>query len=153
MSGREVKITLNDNGHDLTFNIKKMSATQLERWMLRASILLAKGADIDISDISGAKDLIMSGKILKVLGGLNYEEAAPLLEDLLQCCSRISGGVLAQCTSDTVDDYIKDVRTLFRLRLEVLKLNFGFFTEMAAENLLDTQPSKVVKIPKANKEN
>lgn len=154
-NGKEMTITLTDDGRDLTFKIKKMSATQLESWILRASILLSKGgANIDISNIAGIKDLVMSGTVLKVLSGINYNEAAPLLEELLECCSReLKGGGTMQCSSDTVDGYIEDVQTLFRLKLEAAQYNFGFFTEMAAEKLSDSQPSKVVKISKTNKEN
>lgn len=156
MVRNEVTITLNDNGRDLKFKIKKMSATQQESWLIRASLLLARGVgnvDFDMSNLQGLKDFVMSGKIVKALAGMSYEEAVPLLEDLLKCCSRVldSGGEV-QCSSETVDGYIEDVRTLFKLRAEAGKHCFGFFTEVAAEKLSSSQPSDVIKILKTNKE-
>lgn len=156
MVRKEVVITLNDRGRDLRFKIREMSATQKESWLIRASLLLARGvgsADFDMSDLQGLKDLVVSGKIIKALGGMNYREAAPLLEDLLKCCSRVlDGGGETECSSEVVDGYIEDVRTLFKLRVEAGKHCFGFFTEETAEKLSNSQPSEVIKILRTNSE-
>lgn len=129
MARREMTITLEDRGNPLTFRLREMPASRLESWMTRVLLLLT-GSGVDVpagADLSSAGEYLMT-QGLKALGGVDYDKAKPLLDDLLTCCHRVlpQGGELA-VTPESVDGYIEDVRTLFRLRVEALKLNLGFF--------------------------
>lgn len=140
---REKTITLRDREQDLTFVIQEMSATQLERWLLRALILLS-GADM--SGLNGQEALdFASGKIasadfLRLFGTMDYAKAEPLLDELLECCTRVVENVQERCTRKTVDNYIQDVATLFALKKEALAMNLaplgsgGLWPSRAAAN-------------------
>lgn len=134
MARKEITITLDDRGNQLTFKIKEMPARKLEQWIIRAVLLLAGGGVElpDGADIETAAQKLMgngASAIAKALGGLEYEKAEPLLDDLLTCCHKVideRGNTIA-LLPETVDAQIEDVRTLFTLRLEALKVNFSFF--------------------------
>lgn len=123
MARKEITVTIPDRDRDLTFRIREMPATKLERWVLRALLLLSKsgrGADAE-------EAVFRTDSILGLLSGVKYDDAAPLLDELLACCSRVDAGIEQQMTPDVADGVIEDVRTLFRLRKEALALNLGFF--------------------------
>lgn len=128
MARKERIVEIQDREQLLTFKVKEMPATQLERWMIRAVLAIAdSGANLsDSSDIGAAGNYIAENG-MAALAGLDYEKAEPLLNELLGCCSRVVERVEERCTPQTVDAYIEDVKTLFKLRLEALKLNLGFF--------------------------
>ena len=127
MARKTVEITLEDRGNKLDFIIEEMPATRLEAWVIRALLLVA-GAGVEVpqgADISKA-GAYLAERGLSALGSVDYEKARPLLDELLGCCSRKLGGVKERCTPDTIDGYIEDVRTLFALRMEAIKINLGF---------------------------
>lgn len=145
MARKEKTITLHDREQELTFKIREMPATKLERWIMRAVLLLA-GSGITVPD---GVDMQTAGAYLKekglsALGSIEFEKAEPLLDEMLGCCSRVIGNHEELCTPETIDTYILDIKTLFNLRKEVFALNFGFFlkeSEMLStsqENLSST---------------
>lgn len=155
MSRKNITITLNDRGKELKFRVYEMPATQLESWTVRAVLLLARGGKFDgVAKTAGQGDFNEAAKALlaeglTALSAINYEEAKPLLDEMLGCCSRVVGSIEEKCTPDTVDGYIDDIATLLKLRMEALKLNFGFFTEMEAVKKLSSRDSKAtISIPK-----
>lgn len=128
---KSMTLELDDRGTKLNFKITEMPATQLESWILRALLLLAGcGADVpDGSDLNAAASFL-KGKGISALSAIDFEKAKPLLEELLNCCERIlPSGALQKVESSTVDGYISDVRTLFKLKLESAKFNLSFFNE------------------------
>ena len=127
MARKENIITLQDREQELTFKIREMSATKLESWIIRALLLIAgSGARVPEGADLKAAGAYLAEKGLASLGNIEFEKAKPLLDELLGCCSRVIERVEERCTPDSVDAYILDVTTLFRLRLEALKLNLGF---------------------------
>lgn len=128
------KIVLNDRGTELTFVIREMPATQAERWLLRAALLLA-GAGIlehvtgdNAGEAIGKAGHMLAEKGITALGSVDFEKAEPLLNELLSCCSHIDkSGAMQQLTPTLVDGVIQDVRTLFQLQVAAIKVNFGFF--------------------------
>lgn len=130
---KTVRIQLMDDGRALDFEVTQMAATHKQDWMLRAGLLLAQCAGkMDISfqaDFNVAwlqKELKTKG--LKIFEGLPYEKVKPLLNDMLECCAYVSGAARIPCTGATIDDYVTDAMTLFRLQSEAFKVNFpGFF--------------------------
>lgn len=126
---REEIIELTDRGNTLKFKIKEMPATRLESWIYRALLVLA-GSGITTPDGSNIEEAATYLKVkgLGAIGGIDYEKAKPLLDELLQCCTRVlPDGVETQVDPNTADGYIEDVRTLFKLRLEAGKFNLSFF--------------------------
>lgn len=136
---KENIITLNDRGNNLTFKVKEMSAMQLERWIVRALLLLA-GTGLfegvksqnDMGTMIQRAGAEFGTKGLSMLGAVDIEKAEPLLNDLLACCwYRNDKGGEFQLTPETVDGIIEDVRTLFELRKAALQVNFDFFAPAA----------------------
>lgn len=145
MARRTIELTLEDRGKQLQFVVKEMPATKLEAWIIRALLLIA-GAGIEVP---GGSDLRRAGEFLAnkgvgALGTLNYEKASPLLDDLLGCCYRKLDRVEERCTPDSVDGYIEDVTTLFKLRMEAAKLNLGFL-KAEVEKLSDFRKEQDIK--------
>lgn len=141
MARRTVELTIEDRGNPLHFIIREMPATKLEAWIIRA-LLLIVGADIEVPNGSDLKSAgaFLAERGVTSLGSVDYDKAAPLLDELLGCCSRRLDKVEERCTPDTVDGYIEDVSTLFKLRMEAAKLNLGF---LAAEvERLSASPTK-----------
>lgn len=136
---KEKTVIVNDRGRELTFTIREMPATKLERWIVRAGLLLAEsglasgllesGQSVDPAAVLHTAGRLVTGgrtgDLLTALGRVDYEKACPLLDDLLSCCTP-AGGV-APLTPATVDGVLEDVRSLFTLRKEALALNFAFF--------------------------
>ena len=78
---------------------------------------------------------------MKVLATMDYEKVEPLYNELIECCSFMSGNTEIQCSQDTIDAQITDVMNLYKLRLEALKINFSFFMnvlqfQMQAQNTI-----------------
>ena len=127
MARRLVEITIEDRGNQLHVVIEEMPATKLESWVIRALLLVA-GAGMEVPDGADLKKAgaFLADKGISALGTIDYEKARPLLDEMLGCCYRKIEKVKERCTPDTVDGYIEDVQTLFKLRMEAVKLNLGF---------------------------
>jgi len=124
----EKTIELEDRGNKLTFKVREMSATQLEDWTMRAVLVLA-GAGSDIPANGGVEGIgrYLAEHGLAAIGAVDYQKAKPLLDEMLGCCSRVIDRMEEKVTPETADAYIEDMSTLFKLRMEALKLNFSFF--------------------------
>ena len=125
---QEKRITIEDRGNKLEFVIREMSATQLEDWTMRAVLVLA-GAGSDIPAGGGVEGIskYLAEHGLAAIGAVDYAKAKPLLDEMLGCASRVVDRVEERVTPETADAYIEDMATLFKLRMEALKLNFAFF--------------------------
>ena len=54
---KEITVTLNDRGNELTFRIKEMPATKVERWIIKlAGALSATG--VFSADVSDRKNVV-----------------------------------------------------------------------------------------------
>ena len=126
------EVTIQDRGNPLTFRIKEMSATQLEDWTMRAVLVLA-GAGSDIPAGGGVEAIgkYLAEHGLAAIGNVDYSRAKPLLDEMLGCCYRVVDRMEERVTPKTADAYIKDMSTLFKLRLESFKLNYAFFAHGA----------------------
>lgn len=121
---KEIKI---ETGRDAgkVFKITEMPAFQMDRWATRALLVLGKakkGGILTISSMS-IEDLLSS------LSGVNYDEAEPLLQELLECCSFVKNGQSIVLKKDVIDGIIEDWTTLFKLRMEALTLCIGFLEQ------------------------
>ena len=122
----EKTIELEDRGNKLTFKIREMSATQLEDWTMRAVLVLA-GAGSDIPAGGGVEGIgkYLAEHGLAAIGNVDYAKAKPLLDEMLGCCFRVVDRMEEKVTPETADAYISDMSTLFKLRVEAMKLNFS----------------------------
>ena len=123
------KIEIKDGKNTLKFEIRKMDAVTGERWFLKAISLVGKGLKMDIADITcanvGVNDLIMA------LCNVPFDDAMTLLNDLLKCAYRvIDGKNTEQVDIDLCTGYITSPMTLLKLRMEIAKFNFSFFSEI-----------------------
>ena len=141
MAQKEITITLDESaGRDAgkTFHIMEMPAAQAEEWLIRALLALAKSGDIEGLDASaGLAGLQKVG--IGALFKLPWEDAKPLYAELLTCVSLVSSensGVRAKLLPSTVNAQVEEISTLFRLRVEVLKLHVGFLRGGALSNFL-----------------
>lgn len=123
---KEIEIKI-EQGRDANkvFKIKEMSASQMDRWAIKALILLGKGGNGGIAKLGtmGFKE------ILEAFGNAEYEKAEPLLQELLECCSFEKDGSSVVLKKDFIDGVVEDWTTLMRLKIEALKLNLGFLEQ------------------------
>lgn len=136
MARKEKTITVTDRDNELTIHITEMPATRTEAWINRLLCVLAS------SGIEGPKGTNMSGAVSHLskvgaaaLNNLDYEKIRPLYDELMGCCENVlSNGTKVKLTPETVDAVIEDFTTLYKLRMEVLKLHFGFFSSVIPSN-------------------
>lgn len=126
---KEIKI---EEGRDAgkVFKITEMPAFQMDRWATRALLVLGKakkGGILTIGSMS-TEDLLSS------LSGVCYDDAEPLLQELLECCAFVKNGQSIVLTKDMIDGIIEDWTTLFKLRMEALNLCTGFLEQGDGEN-------------------
>lgn len=146
---KEVKIHIQDEERDLLFVIKQMPALQLERFINRAVILLARSygaklTNVSANAISNLQSLLKSpqienlasgsdlhAKIVQLIGQLDYDAVEPIYNELLSCCKLIPDQsnqlMTMELTPTVIDANIENPMTLYRLRIEAAKVNFGFF--------------------------
>lgn len=120
MDVKEIKI--NDCGVEKRFTITPMSAYRAEQWLYRAAFAMGRNVE-DIQQVFSGKPT----DLLKTILGIRYEDARPLLDDLLSCCTLVQGNALRKLTSPEACSVIESPLTLTKLRVEALRVNFGFF--------------------------
>ncbi len=131
-------VTIETEGRDKgkSFLIREMSAMRLEEWCTRALIAVFGGnvpADImQISKTSNAAALAVAME--GMLKGLSWDAVQPLYRELLDCIafipdkeSKVNPEHVIQLTPGNTDNFIEEVPTLYKLRMEVLEVNLGFF--------------------------
>lgn len=119
----EVKI---EQGRDAgkVFIVKEMPAYQMDKWVTRALCMLSKNDDLpNLGDVS-------LENLLKSFAKMDSKEVEPLLNEMLACCSFKKDGVLIEMKNqDMIDSVVEDWKTIFRLRIEALKVNLDFLVE------------------------
>ena len=125
-----------------------MPATKAERWIIKlAGALSATGVfSADVADGVDAQkaiaDFLLKGGLSK-LGAVtkDYDEVIqPLIDELYTCVEQKVGNAYFALTPDVIDAKIEDVRTLFSLQKEIVKLHLDFFVPGAASNSTARQP-------------
>jgi len=133
MARKEITITIEDSGRDQgkVYFIKEMAASQAEKWAARAFLALAKsGVDIP-DDIENAGLAGIAALGIKALSGMTFAEAEPLLDEMIFCVSIIPDPVRPSVTRKLIEDDIEEIKTRLKLRAEVFKIHFDFFTSAA----------------------
>lgn len=123
----EVHITDEGRDKDKVYVLTEMSASQAERWAMRAFLALARGGvDIpeNIAD-AGMAGVAMVG--LKALGGMSDADALALMDEMFTCVQIKPDPVGAPgLVRKLVENDIEEIATRVRLRMEVFTLHTGF---------------------------
>lgn len=122
-------IEIADNERTLRFEITQMPATKLHDWILRAVKCAGSSMNGD-GGLSGdlGENLIKNGP--QILRGIDFDEAKFLIDEMLKTATRIIDNTTKQpVIPETIDGYIEDVRTLFKLEKECFRVNLGFFLD------------------------
>lgn len=137
---KEKTISLDDRVNTYTFIIREMPVRQRFRWKAKFLLMLASGG-ITLPEGGDLKEFARGDSglqtIKNLLSGVNYDEALPLIEELLNCCSRVIGDLKEKVSFDTVDGYLEDEMTLFKLIQESFLLNNSFFVNAAPSTSQD----------------
>lgn len=111
--------TYDDGGKKLTVTIHKMDAFQAEQWLMRSAFLLGR----DLTKVTSIKDF---QGIITAIASVGYDNAKPLLDELLHCCY-IKNGNLETQVDESVKELIQNPLTLTKMRVDSAKVNFSFF--------------------------
>ena len=122
---KEIEIKI-EAGRDAgkVFKIEEMPAVQMDRWVTRALCMLGRSGS-GLSAIGGST----MEELLQAFSKLDFKDSEPLLNELLACCSFKKDGTLVKMEGSMIDSVIEDWTTIFKLRIEALKLNLGFLEE------------------------
>lgn len=122
---KEVEIKI-EAGRDAgkVFKVEEMPAVQMDRWVTRALCMLGRSGS-GLSAIGGST----MEELLQAFSKLDFKDSEPLLDELLACCSFKKDGTLVKMSGSMIDSVIEDWTTIFKLRIEALKLNLGFLEE------------------------
>lgn len=124
------KIEIKEGKNTLKFEIRKMDAVSGERWFLKAISLVGKGLKVDIDAVASAN--LTVNDLITALCNVPFDDAMTLLNDLLKCAYRVIDGKNSeQVDIDLCTGYITSPMTLLKLRMEIAKFNFSFFSEIS----------------------
>lgn len=121
-----------DGGRDKgkVFVLTEMSAFKAELWALRVLLALTS-SNVNVPE--GFEKLGMAGIAelgLRMLAGLKFEVAQPLLAEMMHCVKFMPEPSKPQIVRDLMDDEvnsdIEEVATRVKLRIEVWNLHTGF---------------------------
>jgi hypothetical protein len=129
MPRKTLTYTVTDEGRDKgkVFILTEMPASQAERWALRAlSALAASGVDVP-DDIATAGLAGVARLGVQAFGGLPWEKAEPLIEEMFKCISILPDPSKPGVTRVLIEDDIEEVATRLKLRIELFKLHMSFF--------------------------
>ena len=135
---REVRKDLQDGDQSLSIMIREMPALQGAVWLSRFLIMLAR-TDLQINfdgDAAAILEQLLSPETLtKIIGSLEWRTAEPLLMELFTCVSRIplgGGSPVPMADREMINGMIQSPLTVFKIWAEVMKHNFGFFSQTIA---------------------
>jgi hypothetical protein len=120
-------VQITDEGRDKgkVFLLTEMPARQAEEWAYRLFLALAR-ADIP-DEISQAGMAGVAQLSFKVFGGMHWQDAKPLLDEMFTCVRITPDLTKSEFSRALIDDDIEEVQTRMKLRWEVLQLHAGFF--------------------------
>jgi len=134
MARRELFYTVEDDNRDKgkVFKIVEMSAFAAESWAIRFGLALARSGILLPDDLQqklstnefGMADIATMG--IQALAGLQYQEAKPLLDDMLACVQIFPDRKNAAISRELVPDDIEELSTLLELRKKTVGLHLNF---------------------------
>lgn len=129
MARKTVTITISKDNRDKdkTFLITEMPAYQAERWATRALLAITNsGAEVP-EDFTNAGMAGMATFGLQMLTSIDFDVAAPLLDEMMGCVQiNMGNGVIRALMEDGDGADIEEISTRLTLRQAVLELHMGF---------------------------
>jgi len=117
-----VTITATGRDQGKTFLITEMPASQAENWAIRAVFAMGK-SNVDIPmDAVYAGWAVVATVGLKALLGAPYDEARPLLDEMMACVQSVQDSG----TRPLIESDIDEISTRMFLRDEVFRLHANF---------------------------
>lgn len=137
MSRKSAYITATWEGRDKgrTYKITEMPASQAEEWGARLLTAVGRtGLDLPPGMFAlGMEVLAYVG--IKGLIAMHWEEARPLLEEMMGCVERVPDLGNQNFVRPLVEEDIEEVMTRVRLRDAVIELHVGFSVAAVLSNL------------------
>lgn len=142
-----VTIDAEGRDHGKSFLLREMPAAQGEKWAAKALLALGRaGAEVSDEAVeAGMLGILAAG--LAAFRKMAFEDAEPLLDEMLGCVSFVGDASKIDPATNTPvsrplmrgddlnDGDIEEVRTLITLRGEVIELHTGFSVTAALSNL------------------
>lgn len=134
----QTEVTIDDNGRELTFRIKKMPVTKTFRFsaLLTKEFLKLGVINNDLlkqeGDIFSALKQVMLNDGLQRLGEIEEEALERIAAMLLETTEFKVGKAYTRLSWDTVDQYIQSLLALLMLLKEAIMLNIGFLQNVSA---------------------
>jgi hypothetical protein len=128
---KEIDVTIDDGSPDTNrdfgkvFHVREMPAMQAEKWATRALLAVSRSG-IDIGEVIGGGMQGIAVLGLKALASVNFYEVEPLLDEMMACITLKPDINKPNFSRAIVDGEIEEVRTLIKLREEVLRLHVDF---------------------------
>lgn len=161
------RVFIEDKKKSIEFEITQMSGIKLEKWINKLVLMLAKSAkgNPNINETfkslgnnaeSTSKMLEFIQKngvsgLLEIVGNVEYEDFEALYDELLTCASVIQGNMKIPCTLNQLEGMVDSPTTMYKLRAEILKLNFDFFKEgETSPDEEKSSPEAVLKFGKSS---
>ena len=121
-------VKVEKEGRDLgkQFLLTEMPVYKAEKWGMRALLALAKAGLTDMDPTEGISAISQIG--LGAIGNLPWEDAEPLLDEMMSCVKRVTPAGPARDLVEGADD-IEEMSTMLMLRKEILGLHFDFFSD------------------------
>ena len=153
MARRSALVTINDpksrdNGKQ--FRVTEMSADAAERWAIRILLVFAKASTkmpeaFAATGMAGLHasipGIVVQG--LQSLGGVEYADAAPLLDEMLGCVEFKAPGMDTYfAVRGSGMSQIEEVSTLLKLRWEVLQVHVNFSLADALSKSSEPSPAE-----------
>lgn len=128
MARKELTVVIDAEGRDRdkAFFIREMPAAQGEAWAIRVFLAMGK-AGIEVpEDIAQAGMAGIARMGFRALFGMSYEDAEPLLAEMMACVQRIPNPQEPRVLRSLVEDDIEEIKTRLYLRAKVFELHTGF---------------------------
>lgn len=127
MARKIVDVTIDDEGrdHGKMFKIYEMDACSAEWWGYRALLALGRAGATATQPSAGLAGFAAEG--FDSLMNLTAQDAKPLLDEMLACVKYVhKQGSAPQTIMQGAACQIDEVKTLLRLRREVIEIHLGF---------------------------
>src|SRR6266702_1240453 len=146
MARKTKHVTIHLEGRDKgkQFFITELPASKAEKWAAKAFLALAH-AGVEIPDeIRGAGMAALAVVGLNALGRVSFEEAEPLLDEMMSCVQAVPDPKRPTIIRELVEDDIEEVATRIFLRGETFEVHTGF---SIAGTISASEPAEVEKEP------
>jgi hypothetical protein len=129
MARKTLNYTVAAEGRDKgkVFVITEMPAAQAEKWAIRVFLAMAKGGTDLPDNITDGGFAALAKVGLELLSQIPFEEAEPLLDEMMGCVSSMPNPATPAVTRALVDADIEEVATRILLRRQIFQLHVDFF--------------------------